>query len=189
MSMVLGIMIGLKRYLPKIPNVLTAVAITTLLSWQIGFEGMGGKVVGSIPEGLPALALPVFDFQTMLKLVGVAVAISIIGFMEAISIARAMAATTRQHLNTDRELIGQGMGNIAGSLFQAYPSSGSFSRSAVNINAGAVTGFGNLEREGTCSRESCPARSTSSVSSWLGIGAKVCRSRMSAQVCTVSPGS
>jgi len=137
----LGIMIGLKRFLPKIPNVLTAVAITTLLSWQIGFEGMGGKVVGSIPEGLPALALPVFDFQTMLKLVGVAVAISIIGFMEAISIAKAMAARTRQRLDANQELVGQGLGNILSSLSSGYAVSGSFSRSAVNINAGAVTGF------------------------------------------------
>jgi SulP family sulfate permease len=137
----LGIMIGLKRYLPKIPNVLTAVAITTLLSWQVGFEGMGGRVVGSIPEGLPALALPVFDFQTMVKLIGVAVAISIIGFMEAISIAKAMAARTRQRLDANQELVGQGLGNILSSLSSGYAVSGSFSRSAVNINAGAITGF------------------------------------------------
>lgn len=137
----LGIMIGLKRYLPKIPNVLTAVAITTLLSWQIGFEGMGGKVVGGIPAGLPALALPVLDFQTMVKLIGVAVAISIIGFMEAISIAKAMAARTRQRLDANQELVGQGLGNILSSLSSGYAVSGSFSRSAVNINAGAITGF------------------------------------------------
>jgi SulP family sulfate permease len=137
----LGIMIALKRYLPKIPNVLTAVAITTFLSWQIGFEGMGGKVVGSIPVGLPALALPVFDFATMVKLLSVAVAISIIGFMEAISIAKAMAARTRQRLDANQELVGQGLGNILSSLSSGYAVSGSFSRSAVNINAGAVTGF------------------------------------------------
>ncbi|MFV1973979.1 MAG: SulP family inorganic anion transporter, partial [Thiohalobacterales bacterium] len=107
----LGIMIGLKRYLPRIPNVLSAVVITTLLSWQIGFEGMGGKVVGSIPQGLPALGLPAFDFDTMVKLISVAVAISIIGFMEAISIAKAMAARTRQRLDANQELVGQGLGN------------------------------------------------------------------------------
>ena len=60
--------------------------------------------------------------------------------MEAISIAKAMAARTRQNLDADRELIGQGMSNIVGSLFQSYPVSGSFSRSAVNFQAGAVTG-------------------------------------------------
>jgi SulP family sulfate permease len=140
----LGIMIGLKRYLPKIPGVLSAVVITTLLSWQIGFDGMGGKVVGSIPVGLPALALPTFDFDTMVKLISVAVAISIIGFMEAISIAKAMAARTRQRLDANQELVGQGLGNILSSLSSGYAVSGSFSRSAVNIDAGAVTGFSSV---------------------------------------------
>ncbi|MEN8108740.1 MAG: sulfate permease [Pseudomonadota bacterium] len=137
----LGLMIGMKRLLPKIPSVLTAVVVTTVISWQIGFEAMGGKVVASIPEGLPALALPVFDFDTMVKLISVAVAIAIIGFMEAISVAKAMAARTRQRLDANQELIGQGLGNIFSSLSSGYAVSGSFSRSAVNINAGAVTGF------------------------------------------------
>ncbi len=104
----------------------------------------GGQVIGRIPGGLPGPRLPTFDWAAIKHLVGAAIVISIIGFMEAISIARAVAAKTRQNLNTDRELIGQGMANIAGSLFQAYPSSGSFSRSAVNFNAGAVTGFSSV---------------------------------------------
>ncbi|MEE4216820.1 MAG: SulP family inorganic anion transporter [Xanthomonadales bacterium] len=101
----------------------------------------GGQVIGKIPSGLPGFRMPSFDLSAITHLVGAMVAISLIGFMEAISIAKAMAARTRQSLNTDRELIGQGMSNIIGSLFQSYPVSGSFSRSAVNINAGAVTGF------------------------------------------------
>ena len=137
----LGIMIVLKRWLPRIPNVLTAVAVTTLISWWIGFEEMGGRVVGVVPDGLPPMALPTFDFDTMVKLGGVAIAISIIGFMEAISIAKAMAARTRQRLDANQELVGQGLGNIFSSLSSGYAVSGSFSRSAVNINAGAVTGF------------------------------------------------
>jgi SulP family sulfate permease len=137
----LGMMIVLKRWLPKIPNVLAAVAATTILSWWIGFEGMGGKVVGVVPDGLPPMALPTFDFDTMVKLMVVTVAISIIGFMEAISIAKAMAARTRQRLDANQELVGQGLGNIFSSLSSGYAVSGSFSRSAVNINAGAVTGF------------------------------------------------
>jgi MFS superfamily sulfate permease-like transporter len=104
----------------------------------------GGRVLGNIPRGLPGFRLPTFEWSAIRHLISAAIVISIIGFMEAISIARAMAATTRQNLNTDRELIGQGMGNIVGSMFQAYPSSGSFSRSAVNINAGAVTGFSSV---------------------------------------------
>ena len=101
----------------------------------------GGKVIGKIPKGLPGFQMPTLDFSTITQLIGATIAISLIGFMEAISIAKAMAARTRQNLNADRELIGQGISNITGSLFQSYPVSGSFSRSAVNFNAGGVTGF------------------------------------------------
>jgi MFS superfamily sulfate permease-like transporter len=104
----------------------------------------GGKVIGRIPRGLPGFRMPAFDWDAIRTLFGAAIAISLIGFMEAISIARAMAARTRQGLNADRELMGQGLANIAGSMFQAYPASGSFSRSAVSINAGAVTGFSSV---------------------------------------------
>ena len=137
----LGIMIVLKRFLPKVPNVLTAVAVTTVISWQIGFEAMGGKVVGSIPVGLPPMAIPELDFQVMTQLLSVAVVVSIIGFMEAISIAKAMTARTRQRLDANQELVGQGLGNIMSSFSSGYAVSGSFSRSAVNISAGAITGF------------------------------------------------
>ncbi|MBT8116846.1 MAG: sulfate permease [Gammaproteobacteria bacterium] len=137
----LAIMIVLKRFLPKVPNVLTAVAITTVISWRIGFEAMGGKVVGAIPAGLPPLAMPTIDFQVMTELLTVAVVISIIGFMEAISIAKAMATRTRQRLDANQELVGQGLGNILSSFSGGYAVSGSFSRSAVNISSGAVTGF------------------------------------------------
>jgi len=74
-------------------------------------------------------------------LLSVTVAIAIIGFMEAISIAKAMATRTRQRLDANQELVGQGLGNIVSSLSQGYAVSGSFSRSAVNIGAGARTGF------------------------------------------------
>jgi len=137
----LAIMILLKRFLPKVPGVLTAVVVTTVVSWWIGFEQMGGKVVGTIPEGLPALALPELDFKIVTQLMGTTVAIAIIGFMEAISIAKAMAASTRQRLDANQELIGQGLGNIFSSLSSGYAVSGSFSRSAVNFSAGAKTGF------------------------------------------------
>ena len=137
----LAIMILLKRYLPKIPNVLSAVVATTLISVSIGFEEMGGKVVGAIPAGLPPLAIPEIDFQVMTELLTVAVVISIIGFMEAISIAKAMATRTRQRLDANQELVGQGLSNIISSFSSGYAVSGSFSRSAVNISAGAVTGF------------------------------------------------
>ena len=104
----------------------------------------GGAVVGEIPQGLPEFKIPRFDFDVFLQLLGSVIAISLIGFMEAISIAKAMAARTRQHLDANQELIGQGLANMVGSLFQSYPVSGSFSRSAVNIDTGAVTGFSSV---------------------------------------------
>ena len=104
----------------------------------------GGKVIGKVPGGLPGFRMPSFEWSAIMHLIGAMVTISLIGFMEAISIARAMAAKTRQSLSPDRELMGQGLSNIVGSMFQAYPVSGSFSRSAVNINAGAVTGFSSV---------------------------------------------
>ncbi len=104
----------------------------------------GGNVVGTVPQGLPSLALPKFDISVMLQLLSAAITISLIGFMEAISIAKAMATKTRQKLDANQELIGQGVGNIVGSLSLSYPTSGSFSRSAVNINAGAITGFSSV---------------------------------------------
>ena len=120
--------------------------------WQfVGFTEQGelklrtgGNVVGSIPEGLPSIHLPQLDWALILQLMGAAATIALIGFMEAISIAKAMATRTRQRLDTNQELVGQGLANIIGSLFQSYPVSGSFSRSAVNIGAGAVTGFSSV---------------------------------------------
>jgi len=139
-----GIMVGLKKYAPKVPAVLVAVVVTTLLSWSTGFNAMGGAVVGDIPQGLPGFALPVFDFSVITELLTAAVTIALIGFMEAISIAKAMAARTRQRLDANQELVGQGLSNIVAGCFSAYPGSGSFSRSAVNINAGALTGFSSI---------------------------------------------
>jgi len=131
----------MKRYVPKLPGVLVAVVITTILSIIIGFEKMGGSVVGSIPEGLPGFAVPNFSADLIGQLLPSAMIIALVGFMEAISIAKAMAAKTKDRIDPNQELIGQGLGNIAGSFFQSYPASGSFSRSAVNLNAGAKTGF------------------------------------------------
>ncbi len=140
---VFGIMFAKKKW-PKLPGVLIAVAGTILISWAIDFEGMGGAVVGTIPEGLPSLAIPTFNMDVFWTLVSSAIVISLIGFMEAISIAKAMAAKTKERIDPSQELMGQGLGNMIGALSSSYPTSGSFSRSAVNINAGALTGMSSV---------------------------------------------
>jgi SulP family sulfate permease len=104
----------------------------------------GGEVVGKIPEGLPSVGLPRISWDTIGSLLAAAIVISLVGFMEAISIAKAIAAKTKQKIDPNQELIGQGLANIVGSLTQAFPVSGSFSRSAVNINAGARTGMSSV---------------------------------------------
>ena len=97
----------------------------------------GGEVVGGIPRGLPSLSLPEIDYHIVSHLLPFAVIISLLGFMEAISVAKAMAAITGQRLDPNRELVGQGLANICGALTKSYPTSGSFSRSAVNLESGA----------------------------------------------------
>ncbi len=104
----------------------------------------GGEVVGKVPEGLPKLGLPKISWDMIGSLISAAIVISLVGFMEAISIAKAIAAKTKQKIDPNQELIGQGLANIVGSFSQAFPVSGSFSRSAVNINAGAVTGMSSV---------------------------------------------
>lgn len=97
----------------------------------------GGEIVGTIPRGLPSLTMPALDYQIIWHLIPFAVIISLLGFMEAISVAKAMAAVTGQRLDPNRELLGQGLANICGAVTKSYPVSGSFSRSAVNLQVGA----------------------------------------------------
>lgn len=104
----------------------------------------GGEVVGAIPPGLPAVRVPAINWDVIATLLSTAFVIALVGFMEAISIAKAMATRTRQRIDPNQELIGQGLANLAGSFFQSFPVSGSFSRSAVNLSAGAMTGMSSV---------------------------------------------
>ena len=141
---VLGIVV-LQRFFPRMPAILTVAVVSTAASFLIDYEAMGGAIVNSIDiDGLFSFKIPSFDFNAMGTLFIYAITISLIGFMEAISVAKSMAATTKQRLDVNQELIGQGLSNIASSFFQGYAVSGSFSRSAVNLSAGAVTGFSSV---------------------------------------------
>lgn len=104
----------------------------------------GGAIVGKIPEGLPTFTVPEMNLKIFLKLLPTAIIISLLGFMEAIAIAKAMAAQTGQKLDPNQELIGQGLANMLGSIGSSYAVSGSFSRSAVNLQAGAVSGVSSV---------------------------------------------
>ena len=134
----------LKKISSKIPNILVTVVVCTLLSYFFGFEVNGGSVVGSIKSGLPDFKIPDVEYSQVKQLLMPAAVIALLGFVEAISIAKAVSQETRQRLSADQELVGQGLSNIVSSLFQGYAVSGSFSRSAVNFSARAKTGFSSV---------------------------------------------
>jgi len=116
-----------------------AVAVTTLATWAFGLHERGVAIVGTIPQGLPPLTLPRFDWDLWSSLFGSAVLISIIGFVESVSVAQTLAAKRRQRIDPDQELIGLGASNIAASVSGGYPVTGGFARSVVNFDAGAET--------------------------------------------------
>ncbi|MGF1548552.1 MAG: SulP family inorganic anion transporter [Thiotrichales bacterium] len=114
--------------------------VKNLEKGEIRLSG-GGDVVGRIPSGLPAFRVPPLSLDMVLQLLSAAVIIALVAFMESISMAKALAAKTKQRLDPNQELIGQGLANIGGSFFQSYPACGSFTGSAINLQAGAKTGF------------------------------------------------
>ncbi|NOT18498.1 MAG: SulP family inorganic anion transporter [Sulfuriferula sp.] len=107
---------------------------------QVTFTG-GGRVVGSIPVGLPTFAVPKVHTDLLMALLPGALVMALIGFLEATSISKAISAMTRERINPSRELVGQGLANIVGSFFHSFVVSGSFSRSAVAARMGARTGL------------------------------------------------
>ncbi len=104
----------------------------------------GGAVIGNVPAGLPSFEIPKFSLDMFMALLASAFVISMVGFMEANAMAKAMAAKTKQRLDSNQELIGQGLANIVGAFTKSFPVSGSFSRSAVNLNAGALTSMSSV---------------------------------------------
>ncbi|MBL4598882.1 MAG: sulfate permease [Rhizobiaceae bacterium] len=130
---------------PRIAEIATkagpvaAVVITIFVTWIFDLTENGVKVVGAVPQGLPPLTLPSFSSEIWEQLIGAAVLISIIGFVESISVAQTLAAKKRQRIDPNQELIGLGAANIGASLTGGYPVTGGFSRSVVNFDAGAET--------------------------------------------------
>ncbi|TKZ22234.1 sulfate permease [Shimia litoralis] len=116
-----------------------AVAVTTLSVWAFGLDTHGVRIVGDIPMGLPPLSLPSFSADIWSNLFVSAILISIIGFVESVSVAQTLAAKKRQRILPDQELVGLGTSNIASALSGGFPVTGGFSRSVVNFDAGAET--------------------------------------------------
>lgn len=116
-----------------------AVAVTTLVTWRYGLDERGVAVVGAVPAGLPPLTLPGVDSGLWSQLFVAALLISIVGFVESVSVGQTLAAKRRQRIDPDQELVGLGTSNIAASFTGGMPVTGGFARSVVNFDAGAET--------------------------------------------------
>ncbi len=139
------IIYGLRKVHKKIPGPLLVVILGILLmKWFTNyFEGVA--IVKDIPKGLPPFEIPTINYELFLKLIPVALTLAFIGFLQGISIAKVLDDDNPESkLNANKELIALGMGNIMGSLFSSYSSTGSFSRSAINKEVGAKTTMSNL---------------------------------------------
>ncbi|MDA4846869.1 SulP family inorganic anion transporter [Hoeflea poritis] len=116
-----------------------AVVLSTLAVWAFGLADRGVATVGGVPQSLPPLTLPSFSPQLWGELTAAAVLISVIGFVESVSVAQTLAAKRRQRIDPDQELIGLGAANIGAAFSGGYPVTGGFARSVVNFDAGART--------------------------------------------------
>ena len=116
-----------------------AVVLTTLFVWLFDLSDQGVRIVGAVPQSLPPLTLPDFSFDLMGALLLPAILISVIGFVESISVAQTLAAKKRQRIDPDQELIGLGTANLGAAFTGGFPVTGGFSRSVVNFDAGAET--------------------------------------------------
>lgn len=115
------------------------VVLTTLAAWMFDLSEVGVGIVGTVPQSLPPFTLPSFDLSLLGQLLLPAILISIIGFVESVSVAQTLAAKKRQRIDPNQELIGLGAANIGAALTGGFPVTGGFSRSVVNFDAGAET--------------------------------------------------
>ncbi|WP_291842701.1 sulfate permease [Maricaulis sp.] len=116
------------------------VALTALAAWSLGLnERAGLAIVGELPSGLPPLAFPLVPLETWRALIGPAALISLVGFVESVSVGQSLAARRRETIEPNRELLGLGAANAASALTGGYPVTGGFARSVVNESAGAET--------------------------------------------------
>jgi SulP family sulfate permease len=123
----------------RLPDLLLAVIGAAVVVWALGLEREGVKVVGAIPRSLPAFRWPDVRWSWVHDFAGSATAIALLGLLEAIAMAKAIAAHTRQKLDINQQCLSEGVANFAGSFFQCFPGSGSLTRTAINHQAGAMT--------------------------------------------------
>ncbi len=134
----MGLSSGWADSLTKTGPVLTIIVSVLAVTW-FNLADSGVRVVGSVPEGLPVLQLPTLDWQLAMQLLPAALLISLVGFVESVSVAQTLAAKRRERIDPNQELVGLGTANIAAAISGGFPVTGGFSRSIVNFDAGART--------------------------------------------------
>jgi sulfate permease, SulP family len=144
----MALLAGLRKWRAAFPGAIAVVALFTVAAAVFHLEGAGLRVVGAVPAGLPRPALPVLDPSALLALLPVALAIALVGFMESIAVAKVYATRHKYRVDPNQELVALGAANLAGSVFLAFPTTGGFSRTAVNDQAGARTGVATLVSAG-----------------------------------------
>ena len=134
----------LRRHLPRLPGALLVVAVVTGVSaaWSLGARGV--RILEEVPGGLPLPALPTSPLADVTALLPSAATIALVAYLESIAVAKALAATSRQRVSANAELVAVGAANVTSGLFQSFPVAGGFSRSAVNFSAGARTPLAGL---------------------------------------------
>lgn len=135
----LALALALKYRFPRSPYMLLAMIMGSLLSLSLDGPAHGVVLIGEIPGHLPPMSMPDFSFATFRELASQALAVAVLGLIEAVSIRRSIAAKTHQRIDASQEFVGQGLSNIIGSFFSCYAGSGSFTRSGINHAAGAET--------------------------------------------------
>jgi SulP family sulfate permease len=139
------IVFGSKRISKKIPASLLVVVLGIVVVYLFNLNAKGVDILGKIPRGLPQFVIPAFDRSLVEEILGLALTLGLIGFMEAISIAKSVEVKHNNYkVDANKELIALGFGNMIGSFFQTYPATAGFARTAVNDQAGAKTPFSSL---------------------------------------------
>jgi sulfate permease, SulP family len=133
-----------RKRLPRIPGPLVVVTVVTAVAFATGLDDRGVALLGEVPSGLPAPALPLVGIDQLQQLLVPALMIALLSFMEGISVAKAIASKTHERVDASQELLASGSANVAAGIFQAFPVAGGFSRTAVNHQAGARTPVASL---------------------------------------------
>jgi SulP family sulfate permease len=139
------LMLILKKIRKNMPYALIAVIVGTIVVWGFSLDSMGVSTVGDVPKGLPGFVFPQLTFQQILDLMPLALTICLISFIESLAIAKTIESRHKNYrVRPNQELIALGLAKIGGSFFQAFPTTGSFTRSAINDEAGAKTGISSI---------------------------------------------